>query len=132
LGTHDYVSHAKEYIDTIYPNRQTLILGDSRITVPSYFENHKDVKFDVIFIDGGHSHEIATADMENCFHLAHKDTIIILDDTVFTNLNCIHTVGPTITWTEQLEQNKVIEINRTEYGSERGMAWGKYVFPRVL
>ena len=36
LGTHDYVSTAKEYIDSNYPNRHTLILGDSRQTVPTY------------------------------------------------------------------------------------------------
>ncbi len=128
LGNHDYVTPAKEYIDATYPNRHTLILGDSRITVPIYLQNNKAVKFDIIFIDGGHDYEIAKADMENCFHLAHKDTIVILDDTIFTQgWEEGWNIGPTKTWIEHLQQNKIAELNRKDYYSGRGMSWGKYI-----
>jgi predicted O-methyltransferase YrrM len=129
LGIHDYVPVAKEYIDATYPNRHNLILGDSRLTLPIFIQNNKDTKFDFIFIDGGHDYEIAKADMENCFHLAHKDTIVALDDTIFTKgWEQSYTVGPTRTWTEHLQQNKIIEITSTDYCVGRGMSWGKYVF----
>ena len=36
LGIHNYVTTAKEYIDITYPNRHTLIFGDSRKTIPIY------------------------------------------------------------------------------------------------
>jgi len=128
LGGHTYVSTAKEYIDSTYPNRHTLILGDSRETIPYYLKNNKDVKFDFIFIDGGHEYEIAKTDMENCFHLAHKDTIVALDDTMFTKKWEQHyTVGPTKVWTEYLQENKIIELDRKDYSNGLGMSWGKYI-----
>lgn len=124
LGSHDYVSTAKEYIDTTYPNRHTLILGDSMLTVPTYIENNKDIKFDIIFIDGGHDYQVAKSDIENCFHLSHKDTIVILDDTNFN----VEANGPTKIWSEKIKENKIIELQRKDYPKGRGMTWGKYVF----
>ena len=113
---------AKKYIDSVYPNRHTLILGDSRQTIPIYLENNKNTKFDFIFIDGGHDYPIVKKDMENCFHFAHKNTIVALDDAVFTKgLEKEYTIGTTRTWIEHLQENKIIELNRTVYCTGRGM-----------
>jgi predicted O-methyltransferase YrrM len=128
LGIHDYVRTAKEYIDTTYPNRHQLILGDSRTAIPIYSQINKHTKFDIIFIDGGHEYEISKVDVENCVHLAHKDTIVILDDTMFTECWAGGTtIGPTRTWMENIQQNKIVEFNRKDYCHGRGMCWGKYI-----
>jgi predicted O-methyltransferase YrrM len=127
LGIHPYVKYAKEYIDATYPGRHKLLIGDSTITIPNYLQVCNN-KFDIIFIDGGHEYKVAKADMENCFHLAHKDTIVILDDTMFTKgWEQLHNIGPTQTWIEHLEQKKIIELNRKDYSLARGMSWGKFI-----
>jgi len=127
IGEWDYVSVAKNYIDSTYPSRHTLILGDSTKIIPEYtLRNNK--KFDVIFIDGGHDYEIANADLKNCMKLAHKDTLILIDDTIYTpGWEKKYTLGPTKAWTEYVEKQIISEIKRVEYSEGRGMSWGKYI-----
>ena len=128
LGYHNYVKVGKKYIDMAYPNRHTLILGDSTVMVPQYINNNPTNKFDVIFIDGGHDYSIAKADLDNCMRLAHKDTIVLIDDTIYTpGWERNYTIGPTKAWIDHLITGKISGINRVDYAPGRGMSWGKYV-----
>lgn len=124
IGEHSYVKIAKEYIDRTYPARHTLILGDSTKTIPKY---ETDIKFDLIFIDGGHSYEVARADLMNCKRFSHKDTIVIIDDTVHRDdWKMNWTEGPTRAWLEGIKNNIIIEIDRRDFEPGRGMSWGLF------
>lgn len=128
IASHHYVHVAKEYMDKTYPDRHTLILGNSTVTIPEYINQNPDTCFDFIFIDGGHQYEVARADLENCSKLAHKDTIVILDDTIFTaGLEQDWTTGPSRAWTELINSNRVVQLGSTDYEKGRGMSWGKYI-----
>jgi len=127
IGDHEYVHTAKRYIDLHYPNRHTLILGDSTVTIPQYVEQNNNKNFDVIFIDGGHEYATARADLLNCRKLSHTNTLVLLDDTIYKKeWEVEYTIGPTNAWVELLNDHSLIELGRKEYRLGRGMSWGKY------
>lgn len=125
---HQYLKYGKQYINKNYPDRHTLILGDSTIRVPIFAQNN-DIKFDIIFIDGGHSYEVAYADLMNCRKLANKNTIIIMDDIIQNNISFIDywTVGPSRAWNELIQNNLLVETYSFEWLKGRGMCVGKYI-----
>jgi hypothetical protein len=55
--------------------------GDSKVTLPKFFESHPD-KIDLAFIDGDHTREGATADLENVWQHA---KIIVFHDLFHCN-----------------------------------------------
>jgi predicted O-methyltransferase YrrM len=126
LGTHTYVNLGKEFIDKNYPDRHTLIIGDSVNTVPEYFrKEHR--KFDLIFIDGGHSYDVAKADLLNCKNLAHDKTIVILDDTMNAKNVNPWNKGPNRIWKESKELNIIKEMESIDFSSSHGLSWGYYI-----
>jgi len=138
IGLHSYYKVGKEFIDNKYPNRHTLILGDSTKTIPSF---NSDIKYDLIFIDGGHEYEVVKADLLNCKRFAHaegglrhveggpwnNDTIIIMDDTMYKKeWEMSWNVGPNRAWQEGIKSNLITQIGYSDFTKGRGMSWGKY------
>lgn len=80
INIHPYVKTGVEFMKKKFGDRFTWIEGDSRIQVPLYAKSHRDEKFDLIFIDGGHSFECCYSDIWNCSFLAHEETILWIDD----------------------------------------------------
>lgn len=80
LSLHDYVDHAKGLLDRTFPGRHELVPGDSRQTVPAYADANPDARFDLVYIDGGHTYELASADIANCMRLSTPSTVVLMDD----------------------------------------------------
>jgi FkbM family methyltransferase len=155
LGEYAHVFAAKRYIDAVFPGRHTLVTGDSTTTVAKYEEQvaHRmnnpetapPLRFDFIFIDGGHQNEIPLKDMFNSQRLVSGDhTIVAVDDICRVPERHAHyTIEPTNAWDNMVGAGIVREHgfddyyklmnnnnnnnnnNNEEYRS-RGMVWGQY------
>ena len=108
LGKHGYEKFGKEYIDLNYPSRHELILGDSQVTIPEY---NSDDKYDLIFIDGGHSYKCCKNDFNNIVRFCNKDTIIVIDDTCGKKS---YSKGPRKVVDELLENNIIKDLKHYE------------------
>jgi len=73
---HAYVQDIANYYKNKY--NFNFIKGNSLITVNEY---NSDKKYDIIHIDGGHTEECVRNDLINCKRFAHKDTLMIFDDS---------------------------------------------------
>lgn len=123
LGIHNYVSLAKGLIDYDYPDRHTLVLGDSRITVPEFHRHNPDIVFDMIFIDGGHMGDIPEKDIINSLKMADRETIIIVDDIVYNpELQERWNIEPTKALQKMIDNNILKEIKHYEYYKGVGMS----------
>ena len=128
IGNVRAMQFGKEYIDARFPGRHTLILGDSRTTVVEFKQNNPNKRFDLIFIDGGHTYEVAKHDVIQSSGLAHKDTIIVVDDVVYVpGWEAGWTVNPTRIWEEGKNNSEISELGRAVDRHGIGLVWGKYL-----
>ena len=127
LGKDNAVQIGCDYISKNFPNTHSLIIGDICVTVPEYAKCNENIKFDLIFIDGGHTFEIASKDIENCKELAHADTIVIMDDVNKPKFQRFGE-GSYKAWRLAKESNIVFEEGHDYHRSRYGFAWGKYIF----
>jgi predicted O-methyltransferase YrrM len=58
----------------------TLVSGDSRVTVPDFFEAHPDLRFDLVTVDGDHSREGAAADLAHVIPRVKAGGVLTFDD----------------------------------------------------
>jgi FkbM family methyltransferase len=153
LGEYAYVFAAKRYIDSVFPGRHTLVTGDSTATIPNYEEQvaHRlknpetapPLKFDLIFVDGGHQDDIPLKDILNSQRLARDDTTIVAIDDICRDpaRHAHYTVEPTKAWDQMVKAGVIHEDGFDDYYEimnnnnetdaangckARGMAWGTY------
>jgi predicted O-methyltransferase YrrM len=80
LGQHAYTKPCFDYLKSIFGDRIDLILGNSLEVLPKLpVLVHND--FDLWHIDGGHSYDVAEADLCNVLNMAKPGQTILFDDT---------------------------------------------------
>ena len=152
LGEYAYVFAAKRYIDEVFPGRHTLVTGDSTVTIPKYEEQvaHRmknpetapPLRFDFIFIDGGHEKDIPLKDIFNSQRVASgPNTVVVIDDVCRNQERHAHyTIEPTNAWLQMIYSGIIKEDGYDDYYDMmmrdntllepncrvRGMAWGTY------
>lgn len=83
-----YTSAAINAVNALFPNRTvSLVTGDSTLSIPNFARAHSSgpnssgLKYNLIFIDGGHSYDVALADIVNTRALAnHTYHLLAIDD----------------------------------------------------
>jgi len=128
LFDQEYHKIGKKYIEEIFPNRHLLIAGNSLYTLDDFIEKNANLKFDMIFIDGGRNH-IPYSDLSKCSFLSYKNTIIILNNYVKKPENyAFWNDGFNNAWNKMLQNKYVYEIEQFDYFFGRGMVIGNYNF----
>jgi predicted O-methyltransferase YrrM len=126
LGEYNSARTALASLKLQYPRRDfDVTWGDSRQTVPAFAQSYTGPKFDVIVVDGGHSYEVARADMINMRPLGNKDSILIVDDTFCTAVYCVDKAM------DDLEREGVLQVvERIPLSfNERGLTIARYLYP---
>ena len=73
------VNVGKEYIDVNYPERHTLIKGNSNHILKDNVMTQTEMKYDIILIDGSFKYDIVKQDIILSKQFAHENTILIIN-----------------------------------------------------
>lgn len=128
MGYNNYISIAKKFIDTTFNKRHKLIVGDSKKTLLSYHKTHPQMKFDIIIIDSDHNNIIR--DIINCKTMAHKNTIIIIADTIILKKKQIITeknIKPTRAFQKLIDIKQLSFSEYHRYNDITGITISKFI-----
>jgi len=128
LANQAHSAKAKTYLDSRFPGRHQLVTGDSKAALPDYVTKNPNQKFDLIFIDGSTDPNVTWSDLRNCKNLAHKDTIVVMNNVVLNQKwRKPENVGPTETWNKARAKRLVVEHGHIDLKLANGWSWGKFV-----
>jgi predicted O-methyltransferase YrrM len=76
----DYTAKAKLYLDIYFPNRHTLLAGNSVNTLPTFFKQFPSFQPQFVFIDGGHARPVPLFDIYHILNHIKPGTWVMIDD----------------------------------------------------
>ena len=129
MGFHDYAKVMANYMSSAYPGRFQIVWGDSTKTVPEFIKllqsSGNMLSCDVIVVDGGHSYDVAIADLRNMRAFAASPRhLLLMDDTPCFAPYCD---GPLKAWTELRAAVKSLFSCMKFPERKRGFSVGYYV-----
>ena len=90
IGYHSYVQPCARYLKTVFGDRFSLLVGDSREVLPLYLGNNNS--FDGYHIDGDHKESVAETDLCNIINTGRIGSVICFDDADFPQLRNMITI----------------------------------------
>lgn len=131
IGHHEYVQPASKLVNADFPDRHHLELGDSRVTLRHAAKSAqrgplRARRCDIVYVDGGHTQEVAAADIANFARLARPGALLVVDDCHHGGKG--HIQGVTSAFEEAVVGGKVLEeINLARKFTEgRSICVGRY------
>ena len=120
INEHAYVQSAHEYLVGRFPATDfKLVTGDSTKTLPAYQD---ETKYDIAFVDGGHSPEVAYSDLVSMQRLLKPGSYVVMDDYGDTKP---WQIGPTSAFNQAASEG-IIEPICIEHTQRSGWAVGRY------
>ena len=130
IGEHGYTRPMFTYLQRRFPGRLNVTIGDSRKTIPRFSATNRHVKCDLVIVDGGHTYDIALADLINMRALANADhNVLVFDDylSTFGGVYLLRELG--VPWNKMRADGFVVERYACTLGQDknRGFVVGYYV-----
>ena len=117
-GDKPYTQKAKEYIDTTFPGRHTLILGNTVDKLAEFIRDNCGVKFDLIYYDDRDDYGFVKPNLDAAFQVAHENTLIIANNARSVQPQHLSHLYLHQAWHEVVAEGKIIEIGRKNYDLE--------------
>jgi len=117
IGRHDYTRVMARFMTQQFPGRFFIHLGDSRVTVPQFVQANPAFRCDLIFVDGGHTYTIATADLENFASICNRSNLnnTIIFDNYPSFATWARGLGPA--WENLIRRHPITEIMRCMFST---------------
>ena len=125
LGAHDYVIKGKALIDTKFPGRHTLLIGDSTKALNGLTATVKMLSSfapDLLFIDGGHDDNIPYLDIINSIKFAKPGSWLIIDDVIDHHVAVVNGVK------KAMGEGRLAALGQYKDGPHRGWLVAKPLY----